>query len=411
MEASMHQGILASPLFRLGLVSFLAFFSGRYIKKLSLPSLLGFMITGAIMGPSLFNIFDIDFQKSMEFITEISLSFVAVSIGLELNLVTLKKQGVGILVVIFSESFMAFVFVTTGIYLFTKNLPLALVFGAIAPASAPAGTVAVIQECRASGSLTKALYTVVGFDDGLGIIIFGFASAVAKILLGNQIGIHNHTFLEGMKVPLVELSLSILTGFLAGVLFSFLSRKIRNQIEIFMLLFTFILMITGICMQLHLSFILTNMILGIFIVNTQPKKLIVMVEDELKRTMPLLFLLFFVLAGAHLDVANLLALGGISMVYFFLRVFGLILGGSLGAKLGGLEKKIQKYIGLGILSQAGVAIGLSLLVAEEFMEYGEAGIYIGNTVLTTITATSILFAVIGPVLTKIALTKAKEIKV
>ncbi len=407
----MHQGILASPLFRLGLVSFLAFFSGRYIKKLSLPSLLGFMITGAIMGPSLFNIFDIDFQKSMEFITEISLSFVAVSIGLELNLVTLKKQGVGILVVIFSESFMAFVFVTTGIYLFTKNLPLALVFGAIAPASAPAGTVAVIQECRASGSLTKALYTVVGFDDGLGIIIFGFASAVAKILLGNQIGIHNHTFLEGMKVPLVELSLSILTGFLAGVLFSFLSRKIRNQIEIFMLLFTFILMITGICMQLHLSFILTNMILGIFIVNTQPKKLIVMVEDELKRTMPLLFLLFFVLAGAHLDVANLLALGGISMVYFFLRGFGLILGGSLGAKLGGLEKKIQKYIGLGILSQAGVAIGLSLLVAEEFMEYGEAGIYIGNTVLTTITATSILFAVIGPVLTKIALTKAKEIKV
>jgi len=407
----MHQGLVLSPLFRLGMVSFIAFYAGKFIKKLSLPSLLGFMLTGAVMGPSFFNVFDLDFQHHIDFITEIALGFVAISIGLELNLKTLKKQGIGILSVIFSESFMAFFIVAVGVYLFTKDIPLALVFGAIAPASAPAGTVAVIQEYKASGPLTKALYTVVGFDDGLGIIIFGFASAFAKITLEKNLGGRQGvSLLEIIKAPVFEVVMSILCGIVIGAAFCYFSRKLESSRDIFVILFSTILIITGLCIEWHLSFILTNMIAGIFIVNTQPKRLISAIEDELKRTMPLLFLLFFLLAGAHLDIKAVPALGMLGILYIILRSVGLLSGAWIGARLGRLDKKIQKYLGLGILSQAGVAIGLSLLVVSDFEVYGEAGRNLGSTVLTTTTATCIIFEIVGPILTKIALKKAGEIK-
>jgi hypothetical protein len=285
-----------------------------------------------------------------------------------------------------------------------------LIFGGIAPASAPAGTVAVIQEYRASGSLTQALYTVVGFDDGLGIIIFGFVAAIARSILGHAAGAEAESIGLLILKPLQEIGLSLLVGGIASFVYVFLARGLNTKRDIFILTVAFVLLTIGIATQLHLSLILTNLIVGMAIVNTQQSNRAHKIHDGLESVMPLLFVLFFVLAGANLHLTALPALGFIGIVYIGSRTAGLLGGAWLGSVVARAESKIKKYLGLGILSQAGVAIGLSLIVKKEFSGISEWGAEIGAAVITTVTATSIIFEIIGPITCKLGLRKAGEIE-
>ena len=174
------------------------------------------------------------------------------------------------------------------------------------------------------------------------------------------------------------------------------------------------------------------MAVGFVLVNTRREALVHRVTEPLRDIMPLLFILFFCIAGAHLRLSELPKLGVIGIAYIFARSAGLIGGSRVGAALGKAEPKIRKWVGLGILSQAGVAIGLSLIVQHEFgalaaepriahaiARYAEAHpgvapivyspLAIGAAIITVITATSIIFEIVGPILTKIALTHAGEI--
>ena len=182
------------------------------------------------------------------------------------------------------------------------------------------------------------------------------------------------------------------------------------------MVFGAVLVATGLSLQFHLSLILTNMVVGFVLVNTRRENFVHRVMVPVQETMPLLFILFFCLAGAHLDLAVLPSLGFLGVVYIIGRSTGLLSGAWIGAVLGRSEPKIRKYLGMGILSQAGVAIGLALIVNKEFGELAadrgfESAASIGVTVLTTVTATSIFFELIGPILTKIALQKAGETNV
>jgi Kef-type K+ transport system membrane component KefB len=378
------------------------------------------MTLGILVGPSLFNFLNDGIQEKLSFITEIALGFVALSIGIELKLSALKKLGPGIISIIFAESFGAFLLVLALIYLLAKDLPLALIFGAVAPASAPAGTVAVIQEYRAKGNLTKALYAIVGFDDGLGIIIFGFAAAIARTMILRETGATSQNFVMLILPPVTEIVLSFVVGGIVAVVFSWLARQLKHAGDVLILVVGFTFAVIGLSTMFHLSLILTNMIVGMIIVNTQPHALIQKIHDRLPLVMPLLFILFFTLAGANLHIKALPSLGVLGIVYIIGRSAGLIGGSRIGAMFGHVEKKIKDYVGLGILSQAGVAIGLSLIVKHEFQGLGKVvdvvttphvttGDIIGATVITTVTATCIFFEIVGPILTKIALTKAGEI--
>lgn len=403
-----------SGLTLLGVATIIAFYVGRAARYVKLPSLIGYMIVGVILGPSVLHLFDESSMEQLSFITEIALGFVAFSIGSELNLSSLKRLGVGIISIIFAESFGAFFVVVLALYLLTHDLPLSLIFGSMAPASAPAGTVAVIHECKAKGSLTKTLYAVVGFDDGLAIIIFGFAAALAKNLLIQEASGVSEGFFEALLQPAREIGLSFVVGGIAGLLFYHLVRKLQNSRDILIVVFGFILMCTGLSIRWHLSLILTNMVVGFVLANARHESLLHRVTSPLLDVMPLLFVLFFCLAGAHLQLSTLPALGTIGLVYIFGRSAGLIGGARLGAMLGHVEDKVKKYVGLGILSQAGVAIGLSLIVKHEFTlldaKYSMPhAVDIGSKVLATITATCIFFEIIGPILTKIALKRAGEI--
>ncbi|MFW6254901.1 MAG: cation:proton antiporter, partial [Chitinivibrionales bacterium] len=342
-----------STLLVLGITIIVSFYTGKGVQWIRLPSIIGFMVVGVISGPSIFNILNEHLQQNLTFITEMALGFVALTIGLELSFVSLKKQGMGIVLIILAESLAAFILVTGAIFLLTRDLPLALIFGAIAPASAPAGTVAVIQELRARGNLTKALYAVVGFDDGLGIVIFGFAAAFAQTILESQAGLHTNGFLQIIAGPLIEVVLSILVGTAAALLFCILGRKLENSRDIFILIVGFIFVTTGLAPVLHISLILTNMVFGMVVINTQPHGFSVRIGEELSNLMPLLFILFFTLAGANLHLSALPSLGFIGIVYVLSRSAGLIGGSRLGGIIGKADPLVKKWLGLGILSQAG----------------------------------------------------------
>ncbi len=394
----------------LGVATVLGFHLGRIARFFRLPSLIGYMILGMLLGPSFVHIISESSLDQFSFLTDISLGAVAFSIGSELSLRSMKQLGGGIVSIIFSESFLAFFCVMGAVYALTSDMPMALIFGAMAPASAPAGTVAVIQEYRARGKLTKALYAVVGFDDGLAIVIFGFAAAAAKTLLAAEAKGTSEGILTSLGDPLVEVLLSLAVGGTLGLVFTALVRRLESGREILILLVGLILILSGIAERFHFSLILTNMAAGFVLANSAGETLTRKVLAPLLDIMPLLFVWFFCLAGAHLKVLELPALGVIGVVYIASRSLGLIGGAALGGWIGRMEKEITRNIGLGILSQAGVAIGLSLIVRQEFSEMGSThAASIGSSVITTITVTSILFEIIGPIATKFALMRAGEI--
>ncbi len=319
---------------------------------------------------------------------------------------------------------MAFYLGVGCVLFFTNNLPLALIFWAVALASAPAGTVAVIQELRAKVSLTKALYAVVGFDDGLAIVIFGVAATMAKkILLEAATGMQSNIW-SSLQGPLLEIVGSLTLGALFGLIYCQVVRRLRSSADMLVAALAFVFLGVGLAERWHLSLILVNLVLGAVLVNTRREELVHRATEPVRLIMPFLFILFFCLAGAHLDLAKLPRLGLLGLVYILARGFGLVGGARLGAYLGGAEEKIRKWLGLGILSQAGVAIGLALMVQQEFVVLAElhpkafAALAVSNpmmhpaaigaAVITTVTATSIVFEIIGPILTRIALVRSGE---
>ena len=172
---------------------------------------------------------------------------------------------------------------------------MALLLGAVAPASAPAGTVAVIQECRAQGNLTKALYAVVGFDDGLAILIFGFAAALAKSVLMAKLGVLSSSdgFLAAMRLPTIEIAGSLILGVVLGLLYTMLVQRLRTSRDMLIVTFGTVLAAAGISTHFHLSLILTNIVIGFVLANTRREAFVHRVTAPLRGIMPLLFLLFF----------------------------------------------------------------------------------------------------------------------
>ena len=403
-----------SALTLLGTATIVGFYMGRVVQRISLPSVVGYMILGVILGPSILNLIDEPMIENLSFLTEIALGFVAFTIGSELSLSSLRRLGSGIISIIFAESFGAFFLVVAAVYLLTRDLSLSIIFGAIAPASAPAGTVAVIQECKAKGTLTKALYAVVGFDDGLAIIIFGLGASFAKSLLIREASGTTASVLPTLWIPIVEIGLSLVTGGIIGFLFCKLVLKLQKSRDMLVILFGIVLLTTGLSIRWHMSLILTNMMLGFVLVNSRHGTLVQRVTNPLREIMPIVYIMFFCLAGANMKLAAIPALGSIGAVYILGRSAGLIGGAYLGSSFGSVEGKVKKYVGLGILSQAGVAIGLSLIVKQEFSQLNiqynlPHAATIAAIVLTTITTTCIFFEIIGPILTKFALKKAGEI--
>jgi len=393
-------------LFFVAIAIICGFLGGKIAKLVKLPNVVGYLLAGLIFGPSLLNVFHEQFVESMNIFTSFALSLVAFIIGSEIKLSNLKEMGRGIGTIILLESFGAFLLVALGVYLLTGKLYWALVFGAMAPASAPAGTAAVLHEYKAKGRLTNALYTVVGLDDGLAIMIFAIAVALARMLLGR--GTLSITgFLQG---PILEIVGSIALGCAIGMIAGYFMRRLYKDDVILATSLGAILICSAIAIYFNLSLILANLSLGMIHSNVYPTG-----NRRAYRTIEFItlpvYIIFFFLAGAHLKLNLLPSMGLLGLVYVLCRIGGLMGGAYLGGMVSKQNPVIKKYLGMGILCQAGVALGLSLLVADQFRTMGEEGKNLAVVVVNTIAATTIIFEIIGPIGTKLAISKAQEIGV
>ncbi|NIM02838.1 cation:proton antiporter [bacterium] len=388
-------------LFLIGLVLVLGLIGGKIFNKFKFPAVVGYLIIGIFLGPSVFGLFKLDLLDRMGIITDFALGIIAFIIGNELRWGILKKFGGKIITILFVQAIATFILITFGVWLLTHNFALSLILGSLGVATAPAGTVAVLQEFRAKGPLTTSLLAIVGLDDGLALIIYGFASALAMVSIGGSQGINFQNILEW---PLLRISGAVVLGILLGLALSYVVRKRHDKNEILTWSLGAVLICAGLANILNFSLILTTMALGMTVANIFSLSGRRTFEAIQSITNPI-YIAFFVLAGAHLQMGLLPKMGLLGLVYILARALGKIGGASLGAHISKAETNMKKYLGFGLLSQAGVAIGLAMIVQREFGVYGE----LATVTITIITATTIIHEILGPVGVKYAIAKAGEI--
>ncbi len=391
----------------IGLILALGFAIGRVTHHIKITGIVGYIIAGVILGPAIIDVPHVvgiegeAFSTIWDVVTFSTLALIGFIIGTHLTPRSLGKYSKPIVAVILGECLGAFLLVFLGVYIYTQDLATALLFASLAPASAPAGAVATLHEYRAKGPLTNAIYAVVGWDDALAIIIFAITLGFVGASLGGAI-----SFSSLIISPVKEILGGLALGVVLGAVMVGLMRKIRERESVFVTSLAVIFVSAGLAVSFEFSLILTCMVMGIFFVNLSPHDY--RPRKFIEYTMPPIYILFFTLAGMNLDVDLLLTMGLLGGIYILCRAAGLIGGTSLAARASGGPLIFQKYLGFGILSQAGVAIGLAALAGSRIGAL-PGGAELASLALTIIMATTIVFEIIGPIGVRFAIGKAGEI--
>ncbi len=397
----------------------MAYLARQVSVKFKMPTVTGYVIGGVLLGGSFLFLLPSwrqaaepyllgpDTLSRLGLISEIALGLIAFSIGAELQLGRIRKLGRSIAFIVFLEALGAFGLVTLGVYLLCPSKPyMAVVLGAVASATAPAATVAVINQYRARGPLTTTILAVVGVDDALALVIYAFASAIARASLsGTAISLFS-----GMVVPCAVVLASLGMGGMLGALASLLLRRARHPEDLMLLVTMLILLTSGSAVHFRLSPLLANMAAAAVIVNLAPF-IKHRIQEVFSGLSIVLYALFFITGGAHLDLSLLPEIGLLGVVYFITRLIGKVGGAQLGAVLGRAEGTVRQNIGFSLIPQVGVAVALALVVGEEFGggDYGPLGVELATTVINILLFTTILTEILGPYLTRRALLRAGEV--
>lgn len=373
---------------------------GKLMGKLKIPSVAGYIVAGLIIGTSGLHIIDNALEIKLTFLSDLALGVIAFNIGSELEFSMIKKLGKSIFIIALCEALGAFILVTTVSLLLTnfEKVSLSLILGAVASATAPAATVMVLKQYNAKGPLTSTLLGVVAVDDAICLMIYSVASAVAKVFIKHEA----LTFRKVILMPIFEIVLSVAVGVALGILLTYLLNKSRNKDELLVFTCGTILLLIGICSKFHLSSLLCAMTLGFMVTNISNKSR--KTFSALEKFSPPLIAGFFVLAGARLDVGMIPKIGILGLAYLVFRLVGKLVGSNIGGRLSKVSPIVRNNIGLGLFSQVGVAVGLAIIVSNEFR-----GTTLGTTVMTILLATTVATEIIGPICTKRAITKAGEI--
>lgn len=372
----------------------------------NLPSVVGYIIAGIILSPSLLGIFHYDMVNRMDYLSDLTLAFVAFIIGSSLRWEEMAKVGKKVFVILVAESMGAFLFVFLGVWILKGDVALALIFASLAPATAPAGTVVVLRECKAKGILTNTLFAIVGLDDGFAIIIYAFAIAMAKMLMGAE-GAASFSGYKMIVIPIITIIGSVILGCFLGFVLAVFVRKTHNKDHVLILTLGMLLVCSGLAHYLHCSLILANMALAMVIANAFPRESYRSLQGIQGLTPPL-FVIFFVLAGAHMNLSLIGKIGVIGLIYFVMRIIGKFIGSYGGCLVSGAPDVLRKYLGMALFSQAGVAIGLALIVQAEFRGIEIFGADLGALIINTIAGTTLLFEIVGPIMVTLAVKKAGE---
>lgn len=387
----------------IGCAVLLAYYAGRLARRLKLSPVVGHVAVGAILGPSAAGVINHELMGRISFITDISIGFMTFVIGMAISFDAVGRWGRKIVSPVVGQAFSAFAFVFAAIYALTFDLPLALVLAGIAPVF----TVTAARCGSGDRSVEKSLWSLAGFGNGLALVVFVLAVAFAKVILAQESAAAGGMTLPGAMIPMRRMAEAVLLGGAVGIGLSYIAAYASNPREVVVGAFGAILVAAGLSLRLNLPVVLTCLTVGVAFANGRRAGLAPAgTAQEIHGVMPIILVFFFCLAGAHFDAKTFRSAALIALVYAFARTAGSVIGVSFGSALADLDEKIKRSLGLGILSQAGIAIGLALCAHGELAGHGatdvsERAFAIGSSVVVVIIATGVFLEVACAVLSKI----------
>lgn len=401
----METNSVAAVIISIALMLFLGFAMTRLTKRLRLPNVTAYILVGILIGPFCFDLVPAAVIDGMEFLSDIALAFIAFSTGEFFKLSTLKKNGMKVVVITVLEACLATVAVFVVTYcILGVDKAFSIVLSALAAATAPASTVMTIRQTGAHGDFVDTLLQVVALDDVVGLIEYSVAISLALSVGMGSVHVGAAGVLKPIGINLGVLLLGGLFGLFLKVLMPKKRSKDNRLIISVSLLFTF----CGICALLDVSPLLGCMSMGTVYINiTDDEKLF----KQLNYFTPPVLLLFFVRSGLSFRLDALVntsaAVGStpllvIGIVYFFVRIIGKYAGAFFGCLITGKPKEVRNYLGLALIPQAGVAIGLAALGARTLG--GEAGVALETVILSS----SVLYELVGPACAKLSLYLSKS---
>ncbi len=406
-------------LLALSIAMFAGLMMSRVAKKLGLPAVTSYLVAGILIGPYCLGRLGVpglgfissDNVSTYRVIEETALGFIAFAMGNEFRVTELKKIGKSATVIAVFQALVATLFVDLALFgvhlIIPEKLPMGAVvtLGAVATATAPAATLMVVKQYKAEGPLTRMLLPVVALDDVVGLVVFAVSFGIAKALQSGAIDM-----ISVIVNPIVEVICSLVLGAVLGFLFHYSEKFFHSNSKRMSISITFVFLAVALSMlhfhvgpvEIGFSSLLVCMMLGTVFCNLCDFSEELMERVD-KWTSPLM-ILFFVISGAGLEFSVLsdIAIILVGIVYIIARSAGKIMGASVSAGFMKCEPAIKKYLGVTLLPQAGVALGMSMTA----MQLGEVGVIIRNVALMAV----LIYELVGPLFTKIALDKAGEIK-
>lgn len=378
-------------------VLLLGAFGGKVARKFNLPSVTGYLIGGIFLGPSVLNVVTSQDSSIISFVNEFTLSAIAFNIGGEFLISTIKKLGKEIFIITVFEVLGAVSIVFGMMYfIFNQDFVFSIMVASMAAATAPAGTMIVIRQYRARGKMSDTILPVAALDDALGIMVFGLALSLAKATLGLVDG----SIVFQVMSPFIEIFASLFVGGILGLILSKITQKVSTSEEQLFILLVFILMCAGLAPLLSLSSLLTAMMMGAVYINVSSQA--VRAFTTINNFMTPFNVLFFAFAGTSINFGILGQIGLLGLGYLTARLVGKVFGTTLGAIVAKSDPVVKKYLGWALLPQGGISIGLSLVVSQQLPQFSEA-------IVTLILFSVLVFEIAGPILAKVAITRAGEI--
>ena len=397
-----------------GVILFFGFILAQGFQLLRLPKIIGYLLAGIVLNPQICPFVPSSITTSTNIIENIAIAFIAFAIGGMMVFPEIKKLGRGIFFITIFEAEITFLAITLGfIFLlplvtsfpksswFVTFIPFSLLLGCLGSPTDPSAALAVTHEYKAKGEVSSTMLSVAGFDDVLGIINYSVAVVVAQAIITKKA----FSASSAILTPALILVGSVLIGCTLGFLFNAITKRIRKQSEgvFFVLILSFLTMCWGLAELVHAEQILSIMVMGIVVTNYNPcpKKIFPMLE---RYSEELIFLLFFVLSGMHLDFSMPHIVFLLIICFVVIRIIGKYVGTALGAKVAGSSPKIKKYTANGLIPFGGIVIGLALILNQNpiFKD-------ISNYLISIIVGGTIINEFIGPLFIKKSLKSAGEI--
>ncbi|MBN2009671.1 cation:proton antiporter [candidate division KSB1 bacterium] len=403
------------PILLIGIIIFTGFIVGEICTRIGLPKVTGYILAGLILNPQLTHFVPETFVVHTDLVTNIALSFITFSVGGTLLFSKIRILGKSIIYITIFEAQFAFLFVAVFFVLLGPVLlpsagngmvaffiPLALLLASLASPTDPSATLAVEHEYKAKGEVTSTIMGVAAFDDIFGIINYSLAISFAGMCIQ-----HESIGLASIVRPLLQIAGSIIGGILFGLLLNFLIKVIKKESEgvLISLIISLLALCYGVAGLLGADELLSTMTMGIVVVNYNIKK--EKIFNILERyTEELIFVLFFTISAMHLDFSVLVSNYLFIIIFILFRSAGKFAGTFMGGKLAKSSLPVQKYTAGGLIPQGGIVVGLALLIQQQPTFHS-----ISTIILNVIIGATIIHEILGPVVSKITLIKAGEIKV